>query len=165
LVECKTGGTNETVLFAMLSIFLCVGAVNAFEFDGFKYGMSKLEVKNVLKRFSYTIHENEEYDSFTVARGPNIIYSFGFFKGKLSILEKFLTPKFSYFARLIADKRRELGRPMDALCEVSDVTSNTEYSQVQFIWYVTDYFFEVVYSEFPTNNMLRITYKKIVKSE
>ena len=147
-----------TVFFLLASI---EGAI-AFEIDGFKSGMSMQETKKVLENYSYgkvEVQENYIRAWDSPDRGSNRFISLGFCNGQLVQVQKHLNPRFDYFARLVEEKRKELGKPIDVWCRPTDVTSNVERNSITFLWKDGNSFIEVSYTEFTSNNQLDITYE------
>ena len=152
----------KKIIFTTLILLGFVSISSAFEIDGFIRGMSMQEAQENVKSFSYDKVEVKEgrifardYRNKGSYRSINLIFC----NGKLVQITKDLKPRFDYFTRLVDEKRKEFGKPVDAWSRPTDVTSNIEFDSITFLWKVDDTIIDVSYTEFSTNNQLSITYE------
>jgi len=149
----------KKIIFTTFFLLGCVSIAYAFEIDGFKSGMSIQDAQGVLKKHSYVniqVQENRIYAEHSV---DNRFINIGFCNDKLVQFQKDLKPRFDYFTRLVAEKRNELGKPLDSWSRPTDVSSNVESNSITFLWKADDTIITVFYTEFPQNNQLSITYE------
>jgi hypothetical protein len=128
----------------------------AFEIDGLKSGISMDQAKKILATYSY---KNIGIEDTSITASDNerrIVLSFC--KGKLVQANKHLKQRLDYFVRLVDEKRRELGKPVDAWSAPTDVTSTLVSNSVSFFWKDGPAFLIVRYIQFDTNNQLDMTY-------
>jgi hypothetical protein len=149
----------RVVVWYALLLAICPRA-HSFELDGLKSGMAYEEVKAVLESQSY---EHIQY------KGNNIIatdtkpqphgrlISLNFCKSLLVSMQKHLIPRFEIFVSLVYEKRRELGRPLDAWTRPPDFTSSVESNSISFIWRAANDFTSITFTQFQSNNQLDIT--------
>lgn len=136
--------------------------VCSFELDGLRSGMSYEEAKTRIEKQSFgrvDLKENHISAWDAPAQGSNRSFFLNFCKGRLIHVQKNLEPRFDYFTRLIDEKRKELGRPLDAWSQPTDVTSTVESNTVSFVWREGADFVTVTYVQFRSNNQLYIRYE------
>ncbi|MFH1931332.1 MAG: hypothetical protein ABIN18_07060 [Pseudomonadota bacterium] len=151
----------KKIIFTTLFLFGFVSISTAFEIDGFISGMSMQEAQKNVKRFSYDkvqVQEGRIMAFDYPEKGSNRLVNLIFCNGKLVHIMKSLTPRFDYFTRLVDQKRKEFGKPVDAWSVPTDVTSNIESNSITFLWTVDDTIIHVSYTEFSSNNDLSISY-------
>lgn len=146
---------QKVLVFLILSMF-AANVSQAFEIDGLKSGISMDQAKNILATHSYKNIEIKDTSIMAYDNGRFI--SLSFCKDKLVRAQKHLKPRFDYFVRLVDEKRKELGKPIDALSAPSDVTSIIVSNSVSFLWKDGPAFLIVKYIQFDTNNQLDMTY-------
>ena len=152
----------KPIVITVFFLLACIEVAIAFEIDGFKSGMSIQEAQNILEKYSYgkvEVEANRIMAWDSPDRGSNRFINLGFCNEKLVQVEKHLKPQFDYFARLVEEKRRELGKPIDAWSRPTDVASNVESNSITFLWKDGNSFITVSYTEFASNNQLGITYE------
>jgi len=149
----------KKILFTTFFLLGCIGTASAFEIDGFKSGMSLQEAKEVLNRYSY--RDIDVSKNGILARHPfnNHWINIGFCDGKIVLYQKDLKPRFDFFTKLVEEKRKECGKPVDAWSRPTNVTSNIESNSIIFVWKLYDTIITVDYIEFSTNEQLSITYE------
>ncbi len=145
-------------------MLVSLNGAQAFDVDGLKSGMSIEQAKSVIEKYSYGKVEIEENQirAWDPPGPPGVTGRFivlNFCKGKLALLQKHLKPRFDYFVRLVQEKRRELGPPVDAWSRPTDIKSHFESNSIYFLWKdgLTFIFIKVSYTEFGSNNQLDIT--------
>ena len=124
--------------------------------------MSINETKNILEKYSYgkvEVEDNRIMAWDSPERDSGRFINLGFCNGKLVQVEKHLKPRFDYFTKLVQEKRRELGKPIDVWSRPTDVTSNYESNSIIFLWKDGGAFVSVSYTEFNANNQLGLTYE------
>jgi len=104
-----------------------------------------------------TIGNNISAD-YQTTKSPRL-FNLNFCKGSLVQVQKELEPRFDHFVRLIDEKRRELGRPIDAWSRPPGVTESLDKSSITFVWKNGKTLIQVSYTEFPSNKFLDITYE------
>jgi hypothetical protein len=82
-----------------------------------------------------------------------------FCRGQLVQLQKHLQPRFDHFVRLVDEKRKELGRPLDAWSRPTDVTSDVERNSVSFIWRDGNDFVLASFTQFKANSQFDLVYE------
>lgn len=143
-----------------LIIFYEIGY--SFEVDGLKSGMSMIDVKLILEKYSYESIQVLEDQIIAQRKTGGIYHSMivaNFCNNKLCLVQKDLKPRFDYFVQLVADKTRELGKPLDVRSNPTDVASNIISNSITFIWKDGNSFISVTYTEFSSNNQLNIVYE------
>lgn len=149
----------------MIAVALLLGYVGisiAFEVDGFKSGMVTQEAHRLLETHSYGKLEIKEDRIIAWDYGEkdyNRFINLGFCEGKLVQIEKHVKARFDYFTRLVDEKTRELGKPMNAWSRPAKIASNVESNSIVFLWKDGSTFVIVEYTEFASNNQLAITYE------
>jgi len=144
----------------IIILIISVNVAGAFEIDGLKSGMSKEQAKKVLDSFSFSDIriENDNIIAQDKEKKDGRLLALVFCKGKLVQVQKHLKPRFDYFARLVNEKRRELGKPADAWAKPTDVMSNIEDNEVTILWKNGPTFVKVTYHDFGSSNQLDIIY-------
>lgn len=151
-----------TKLFVAFLMIIFAPASFAFEVDGFKSGMTIGQAKILIERYSYDkveITDNSIVAMDTSGKRTDRKIVLSFCQGKLVRLEKGLQPRFDYFVRLLDEKRREMGRPIDAFARPTPVTSNFEMNSISFFWKNGPTVIEVEYWDFGSNTQLDIRYE------
>lgn len=151
--------TKFIVAFLMI---IFVQASFAFELDSFKSGMTIEQAKTLIEKSSYDkveIKDNHIGAWDAPQKGTHRGIYLNFCKGKLVQVQKHLKPRFDYFVRLLDEKRRELGRPLDAWSRPTNVTSNFEENSISFFWKDGPTLIQVSYHDFGSNTQLDITYE------
>lgn len=108
------------VILIGLTIFGYVEAF-AFDADGFQSGMTKKEVKEILKTWNFDKIDEEEnsilaYDTIKTAKRW---FSFGFRNNKLYSLQKNFPPSMKNFIFLFNKFTSVYGKPTDSHSEIS----------------------------------------------
>jgi hypothetical protein len=152
----------KTIIITIIFVLAYIHSVIAFEIDGFKSGMSVQEAKKMLENYSF--ERMEVKDDFILAsnvsgQGSNRLIALGFCEEKLIQFQKHLNPRFDYFTRLVEEKRKEFGKPIDAFSRPTDFTTNIKSDSIEFIWKRENLFVSVSYTEFDTNNQLDLKYE------
>lgn len=133
----------------------------AFEVDGFRSGMSFNDVRSLVEKRSYDsveVKDNNILAGDNPSKGSVRTISLNFCKGRLVQVQKHLQPRFDYFVRMADEKRRELGRPLDAWSRPTDLTSSAESNAIALIWRDGSDFVSITYTQFSSNNQLDITH-------
>lgn len=151
----------RNTIFLFIFLLASVNSTHSFEIDGLKDGMSIEEATSVIGSLYDKINIK---DNFILAlddpiKGTNRLICLNFCKGELVSVQQNLQPRFDYFVRLVSEKRRELGRPIDAWSQPTDIKSNIESNSISFIWKDGPTFIKVSYTEYSSNNHLAITYE------
>jgi hypothetical protein len=136
--------------------------IHSFEIDGLRSGMSYEEAKARIEKQSFgqvDLKDNHIGAWDAPTQGSNRGLFLNFCKGRLVHVQKNLQPRFDYFTRLVDEKRKELGRPLDAWSQPADVTSTVESNAVSFVWRQGADVVTVTYVQFRSNNQLYIGYE------
>lgn len=142
----------------LVAVMLLVAKVSdAFEIDGLSSGMSMERARKILEGSSYKNVQTRE--NGIIASGANRFILLNFCKDELVLVQKHLTPGFDNFARLIDEKRRELGKPVDAWTEPADVNLPVERNAVSVLWRDGVTSVKVTYTEFASNKQLDVLYE------
>jgi hypothetical protein len=130
----------------------------SFETDGFKSGMAFSEAQRLIKsRFTH-IEIKDDYIGASNAPGTHRDIFLTFCKGRLVMLQRYFDPRFETFVRLVADKSKELGTPLDTMARPANV-DGVKVNAISFLWRVQSDFLLVSYTEFPTNAQLDVVYQ------
>lgn len=142
-------------------VMLGANVSHAFEMDGLKSGISTEVAKRLLESYSYKNIKIEDHSIIASDQtgGESRLIALSFCNNKLVQAQKHLIPRFDNFIRLVNDKRKEIGKPIDAWTEPTDVTSNLEKNAVSFLWKDGPTFIKISYTEFKSNNQFDITYE------
>lgn len=151
---------KRSAAWVTIALVICPPAF-PFEVDGLRSGMSFDEAKSIVEKQSYGHVEAKDnhigaWDAPTKRPGRGIFLNFC--KGRLVQVQKDLQPRFDYFVKLVDDKRRKLGQPLDAWSRPTDVTSSAESNAIALIWRDGSDFVTVTYTQFSSNNQLDITH-------
>jgi hypothetical protein len=150
------------LVFIFAFIVFLINSSHAFELGGLQNDMSIEEARKVLEGYSYDKIELKG-DTLIAFRKSGSSYPFDitatFCKGKLVQAQKHLNPRFNDFVRLVQQKTKELGKPLYAWTEPTDIESGVESNSVIFLWKNGPTFIKVTYIEFASNNQLDITYE------
>jgi len=119
--------------------------------------MSMERAAKVLEVFSYKTIQVRE--NSIIASGGNRFILLNFCKDGLVLVQKHLSPGFDVFVRLIAEKRRELGKPSEVWTESADVNVPVERNSVAFLWRDGSTAIKITYAEFALNRQLDIIYE------
>jgi len=141
----------------LILILLTAHASQAFEIDGLSSGMSVARAKKVLEGSSYNNIQTRE--NAIIASGENRFILLNFCKDELVMVQKHLTPGFNNFVRLIDEKRKELGRPVDVWTEPVDVNLPVERNAISFLWRDGLTSVKVTFTEFAANKQLDVLYE------
>jgi len=144
-----------------LVLLFSINFVSAFEVNGFKSGMTMDQAKTVLeKSWSGSIEDrgNRIVAYPKLVKDPLIVLNFN--KGKLHRYQKRLSPEFAYFTQLVADKRKEMGKPIDASFEPTNAASTQDINCFQFHWKNGKCTCKVSYSQNDPNSWMTITYEE-----
>jgi len=147
-----------------LSIF---GYSKAFPFeeDGFKSGMTKKEVREILKTWNFNKIDEEEdliraYDTTKTAKRR---FVFGFRNNKLFSLQKDFPPSMSNFIYLFNKFTLVYGKPTDSHSEIS-LNSSGETRSIMFWWRKKFEINQLSYNVFPNNDQLyTVVYIETIK--
>jgi hypothetical protein len=152
----------KLIILLLVFIVLAVNSTLAFNIDSLKSGMSIEQAKAVLKDHGYDkIQVEDNYISAWYSpqvKGYIKSIFLNFCKGKLVNVQKHLEPRFDYLTRILMEKRRELGRPVDSWSTPADITSNSKSNSISFLWKDGPTFIKVSWHDFGTNNQLDISY-------
>ena len=112
----------------------------AFEVDGFRSRMSFNDARSLVEKWSYDSVEVKDKSieaRDNLSKGSARAIFLNFCKSRLVQVQKHLQPRFDYFVRMADEKRRELGRPLDAWSRPTDLasTSSAESNAIAFIWH------------------------------
>lgn len=111
--------------------------VNAFEVDAFKSGMSKEQVREALK--SYTFDRVQEFSAQTLIaydlpeKGSNRQFVFDFCNGKLSGLQQEMAPSLRNTTIVLNSYITKYGQPFTVNAQ-SSVTSIGDKNELAFYW-------------------------------
>ena len=156
----KVTPVKRSAALVTIALVICPPAFS-FEVDGLRSGMTFDEARSLVEKQSYGRVEVKDnhigaWDAPTT--GPARAIFLNFCKGRLVQVQKHLRPRFDYFVRLADEKRRELGRPLDAWSRPTDVTSSAESNAIALIWRDGADFVTVTYTQLSSNNQLDITH-------
>lgn len=159
-LQYKGDSVRRHAVWIMIAMATCPPAFS-FEVDELKSGMSFDAARSLIeKRYDDRVEIKdghiETWDTPDRASARTIFLNFC--KGRLVQVVKHLQPRFDYFVRLADEKRRELGRPLDAWSRPTDITSSNESNAIELIWRDRLDFVSVAYTQFSSNNQLDITY-------
>lgn len=161
-MKSRKGIRMQHLIMGILAVLVLGSTSHAFEIDGFKSGMSVGEAQKQLEAYSYK-NIKQEGNNITAyyhsVKSPRL-FNLNFCKGVLVQVQKELDPSFDRFVRLIDEKRKELGRPVDAWSNRADATASLEKSSITFIWKNGKTLIQASYKEFPSNNFLDIVYEE-----
>ena len=153
---------KQFAIWIFITMVSCPSAF-AFEVDGFRSGMSFNDARSLVEKRSYDsveVKDNSIGARDNPSKGPARAIFLNFCKGRLVQVQKHLQPRFDYFVRMADEKRRELGRPLDAWSRPTDLasTSSAESNAIAFIWHDSSDFVSITYTQFSSNNQLDITH-------
>lgn len=125
---------------------------------GFHSGMSRDEVRLVLRTRSADIVENKHFITASnfPDRGRFEVMVFGFCEDKLVNLQNHLKPTFDTFVRELREKQAALGRPRDIMSH-STGYADSKSDSITVIWKATDRVDTISYTKFLTNDQVHIT--------
>ena len=141
-------------------IFICP-KVSAFEVDGFKSGMTKEEVRRLLKSYHFDKIEDKEggiyaYD-IPIDR-THRSYGLFFYDDKLVLLHKNFPPSIKKFIFLFDRFSALYGKPFDSNSEVR-IESHGESRRIIFYWSKMGEIVSLHYIVFPNNDDLHVIYE------
>jgi len=151
---------KKSILAACI-LLISVSVAGAFEVDGVKSGMSIDQAKAVLEK--YWPGSIDDRGGRIVAYSDRVLdplLVLNFKKGKLYKYQKRSFPNFRYFSQLVEDKRREFGKPIDALFEPANAASAHEINCLQFHWKNGKCTCTVSYSQNDPNSWMTMTYEE-----
>ena len=150
----------RNIVTLIIIIIMGANTSHAFEMDGLKSGITMEVAKRLLESYSYKNIKKDDHSIIASDQtsGESRLIALSFCKNKLVQVQKHLIPRFDNFTRLVNDKRKEFGKPVDAWSEPTDVTSNFESNAVSFLWRDGPTFIKISYTEFKSNNQFDITY-------
>jgi hypothetical protein len=142
------------VLIIGLTILGCT-ITFAFDVDGFKSGMTKKEVKEMLKGWNFDKIDEEEdsvraYDTTKTAKRW---FSFGFRNNKLTSFQKDFPPTMKNFIYLFNKFTLIYGKPIDSYSDIS-LDSSGETRSIWFWWKINSEIQQLSYNVFPNNDQL-----------
>lgn len=154
---------KHLMVLALVSLFLIVFTpqqVKSFEVDGFKNGMTKKEVIEILGKSNFDRIEDKEgtitaYDIPT--KGTYRYYNFSFGNAKLVFLNKNFPPSMKNFIFLFDNFTTLYGKPVDSYTKISLETYG-ETRRISFMWKTQSETIDLDYSVFPNNDQLSISY-------
>lgn len=150
----------KSMLLVSCVLLASVNVASAFEVHGLKSGMTQDQAKSALEKFwcgSIGERGNRMVAYPQVAGDPLLVLHFK--KGSLYRYQKRCHPEFVYFTQLVADKRKEWGRPTDALFTPTNITSTKDINCIEFLWKKGKYTCKVSYAQNDPNSWMTITYE------
>lgn len=150
----------KRLILITFALLFSVNVSAAFEIDGFKSGMTQDQAKAVLEKHWYGSIEdrgNRIVAYPKVVNDPYLVLHFK--KGGLYRYQKRCFPEFAYFTQLVAEKRKELGRPTDALFTPPNITSTKDINCMEFLWKNGKYTCKISYAQNDPNSWMTITYE------
>jgi hypothetical protein len=147
---------------AFIAILVLPTVAYSFEVDGFKSGMAFSEARRLVENRSYS--QVEIKDGYigawdTPSRSTRRDIFLTFCKERLVLLQRYLEPRFEDFVRLVADKNRELGAPLDTMARPHNAESSVKVNAISFLWRAQSDFLVVSYTQFPSNAQLDAVYQ------
>jgi hypothetical protein len=159
LIQRREIGMKKLILVISV-LLLSVNIATAFEINGFKSGMTMDQAKSILEKHwcgSIEDRGNRIVAYPKLMNDPMLVLHFK--KGSLYRYQKRCLPEFAYFAQLVADTRKELGRPVDAWFEPTNITSSNDINCFEFLWKNGKYNCRLSYSQRDPNSWMTITYE------
>lgn len=141
----------------LVLILLAAQVAHSFQIDGLNSGMSMERARKYLEGSSYKNIQSRE--NGIIASDADRFILLNFCKDELVLVQKHLTPGFDSFARLVDEKRKELGKPADAWTEPADVNLPVERNAVSFQWRDGLTSVRITYTEFASNKQLDVLYE------
>jgi len=153
------------IIIGIVLTFFIASTSQAFELDGFKSGMSIQDAQKKLEAYSYKNIKVEGNNITAYYQSANSLrlFNLNFCKGVLVQVQKELDPSYSRFVRVIDEKRKEYGRPIDSWSSHADATASLEKSSITIVWKSGTTLIQTSYTEFPSNNFLDIVYEETNK--
>jgi hypothetical protein len=140
------GKKMMTKLLLGVLMLAIVPQLPAFDVDGFRSGMTFEEVKAVVAQRTYSKVFEKDTSILLTGPGPSDFASLAFFKNRLTIYQKDISPEFKRFVEVVGHFREKFGRPLDAFGQSADPLSNYSTDVIRFIWRVGADDLEVSYS-------------------
>jgi hypothetical protein len=156
-------GKLGVTLVIGLAIFWYAEAFS-FEVDGFKSGMTKKEVKELLNGWNFDRIQEQEDKFGSYIRAYDIPtkntyrhYRFQFANDKLILLQKHLFPSMKNFILLFDRLTSLYGKPIDSNTRI-ELSTYGESHEISFLWHAKSEAIDLSYSVFPNNDAFSITY-------
>lgn len=150
----------KRLILIILCLLLSVNVATAFEVNFIKSGMTMIQAKLALSEYwcGPIAERGERIIAYPISTNdPLIVLSFR--KGSLYRYQIRNYSSLPYFTQLVADKRKELGRPVDAWFEPINITSNQDINRFHFLWKNGKYTYRLSYPQNNQNNQMTITYE------
>ena len=150
---------KKMILITCVLLF-SVNFAAAFETHGLRSGMTQDQAKSALEKhwcgkIDMRWNRIVAYPESPV--DPLLILNFK--RGGLYRFQKRCLPGYDYFTQLVADKRKEFGRPVDVWVEPTNLTSTNDSNCIHFRWNNGKHTCRVSYSHNDPNSWLTITYE------
>ena len=143
-------------MFLLFFLAICTEA-QPFDVDGFKGGMSRDKVKEILNKGN--LSNIEEKDTAISAYDlHHRFYAFNFYKNRLVHLQKYIKPSMKQFIGLFDKFNSAYGKPVDCYINTPK-DSYGESHNISFIWKKKLELVTLTYNVFPKNDQLYITYE------
>jgi len=152
----------KRIMVGPMFLLLVAPFASAFEVDGFRNGMSYQDARALIEEQSYSQVDFKDghigaWDA--PPRKTDRTIFLNFCKDRLVQVQKNLQPRFDYLVRLVDEKRKQLGKPLDAWSRPTDLTSPSESNSVSFLWRDGSDFLKISFAQFSQNNQLYILYE------
>jgi hypothetical protein len=148
---------HKIIIVLFLFTFLLVLNSSAFEIDMFRSGMSKTQVKSLLKHYA-TVEEKED-NIFAIENSFSRFYSFNFCNEKLVMVKKDLNPSIKELIILFDKLTNNYGKPIHLNTKINKLcTKNTQHA-ISFYWKSGIERISLDYSVFPENEQFSVTYE------
>ena len=146
------------IAFLFLLAFVAMySEARPFDVDGFKDGMSRSKVREIIDKGSF--NNIEEKDTAISAYDlHHRFYAFNFCKSKLVHLQKYIKPSMKHFIGLFDKLNSAYGKPIDCYVNTPKDSYGESYS-ISFIWKKNLELVTLTYKVFPKNDQLYITYE------
>ena len=149
---------------AISSLLFLVFAPNvySFEVDGFRTGMSLADAHALIKSRNYSEVQVKDNHIGAWDTPPSGLVAartifLTFCKDRLAQMQKYSPPGFEQFARLVHERRKELGRPLDAFSQASGGARGS-HDSVSLVWRSGREFVTISYIQFAANSQVDTIY-------
>lgn len=141
------------ILFFLISSF---SKAQSFDCDGFKNGMTKKEVREILDGWKgYSIDEKPEGISVHLISQPTKFRNFFFRNDRLCNYCKSVEPSIKNFIILFNQFTGLYGKPIDSHSEIR-IDNDGETRTISFFWRIQSETVRLKYYVFPTNDQLDV---------
>lgn len=168
----EEGGDQMKLLSGKLGVILAIIGIAVFTYskafpfdvDGFKSGMTKKEVKELLNGYNFDKiqEEDDKFGSHIMAydiptKNTFRHYNFQFVNDKLILLQKQLFPSMKNFILLFDRLTSLYGKPIDSKTRI-ELSTHGESHGISFLWHAKSETIDLSYHVFPNGDDFSITY-------